>query len=359
MKLEYKPDFSEVQARLRAWFAHEDETPILQVFARKRTAPERELLSGWTLVHNLDNPDRAFDLYESYMRETFYGGQAFPNLFINLGPGIPAAYLGREPHITENTVWFEGQEAMPWDEILSKRLDPQDKWWRITRDLTARAAERGRGKFFSSVTDLNGVLNNLGSLRGTQQLLVDCIDTPELVKKATTLLTDIWLACFDELMAISRRYQEGSSNWMNIWFPGIGSDVQCDFSAMISPAMFEEFVMPDLVRQVEHMDQSIFHWDGPGQIPHLDHLLSIKKLSGLQWVPGAGNPDTGSPKWFPLYERILRAGKLLVLQGMDPAGVEGVLRQFGRRGLLITVRCASEDEARELLAAAPKWVGQS
>lgn len=356
MELRYKPDFAEMQARMRAWFDHEEmERPIIQVVAPRSDAPERPAWSGWTLVRSLERPAHALDLYEAYCRDTYFGGEAFPNLWINLGPGIPAAYLGREPVIAENTVWFEGREPMPWDEILARRLDPAQRWWRITRDLTAMAALRGRGKYFASMTDLNGVHNILGSLRGTQQLLLDCLDSPAQVKQASSLIADIWLECFDELVRITQEHQEGSSSWMGIWFPGIGSDVQSDFAAMLSPAMFEEFVMPDLERQCRHVEQSIFHWDGPGQIPHLDLLLSIAELDGIQWVPGAGNPDTGSPRWYPLYHRVLDAGKLLVLQGMDPSSVQAVVRELGAQGLLISTSCATEGEARELLAQVPRW----
>ena len=356
MELLYKPDFAEMQARMRAWFAHEEmDRPIIQVTAPRAEALDRPAWSGWTLVRNLERPDYALDLYEAYCRDTYFGGEAFPNLWINLGPGIPAAYLGRDPQIAENTVWFEGREPMPWDEILAKRLEPDQSWWRITQELTARASRRGQGKYFASVTDLNGVHNILGSLRGTQRLLVDYLDSPELVKQASSLITDIWLQCFDELVGITQEQQEGSSSWMGIWFPGIGSDVQSDFSAMLSPAMFEEFILPDLQRQCQHVEQSIFHWDGPGQIPHLDLLLGIPELNGIQWVPGAGGPDTGSPKWFPLYRRIRDADKLLVLQGMDACEVEGVVREFGPNGLLITTSCATEGEARDLLASVPNW----
>ena len=67
--------------------------------------------------------------------------------------------------------------------------------------------------------------------------------------------------------------------------------------------------MPHLQEECRNLDWSIYHWDGPGQIPHLDLLLDIPELTGIQWVPGAGKPGTGSPKWFDLYRRIQARGK--------------------------------------------------
>ena len=57
---------------------------------------------------------------------------------------------------------------------------------------------------------------------------------------------------------------------------------------MISPAMFERFVMPDLVACCDHLDHGFYHLDGKGEIPHLDLLLSIPRLRGIQWIPGDG-----------------------------------------------------------------------
>lgn len=356
MQLRYKPDWDQARQRMEAWWAGEIvDRAVIQVTAPRWGVSPPPTWSSWTLVHSLDDPEAAMAQFEAYCAGTFFGGEAFPNLWINLGPGITAAYLGRTPQIAEETVWFEADEPMPWETILNLKLDADNKWWRITRELTALAAELGAGKFFASVTDLNGVLNVLGFLRGTQQLLLDCMDAPDLVKLASARITDIWLRCFDELVEITQRHQEGSSSWMGIWFPGRGSDVQCDFAAMISPRMFEEFVLPDLRRQCQYMEQSIFHWDGPGQIPHLDLLLEVPELDGIQWVPGAGNPDAGSPRWYPLYRRIQAKGKRLVLQGMDCRDVERVMAELQHEGLLITTRCETEGEARDLLANVAKW----
>jgi 5-methyltetrahydrofolate--homocysteine methyltransferase len=33
-----------------------------------------------------------------------------------------------------------------------------------------------------------------------------------------------------------------------------------------------------------------YHLDGKGELPHLDQLLAIEELAGVQWVPGEGSP---------------------------------------------------------------------
>jgi len=353
--VQYKEDWDKTQQRFAGWLAGEAfARPLIQVTAPRRGTTGSSSWTGWNFVHDPEHPEKAIEAFEQRCRITYFGGEAFPNLWINMGPGCLAAYLDCEPLILPGTVWFR-EANLSWDEILQVQLDPENEWWRRTRDFTHLACQYGAGKFFVGVTDLNAVLNVIAFLRGNERLLVDLIENPNQVKQACQHILDLWFACYDELLGITRRCGEGCSTWMGLWFPGRGSDVQCDFSAMISPAMFEEFVVPHLQEQCRRLDHSIYHWDGPGQIPHLDLLLDIPELDGIQWVPGAGNPPVGSPKWFDLYKRIQAKGKLLVLQGMARQDVQRVLEELSPRGLLISTTCDSEQEARDLLRCAEQW----
>ena len=180
----------------------------------------------------------------------------------------------------------------------------------------------------------------------------DLFDSPAQVKALCDRVSELWFRYYAGQYDLVRDKMEGTSAWMGIWSPGRWYPIQCDFSALISPRMFEEFALPYLAEQCRWLDNAIYHWDGPGQIPHLDLLLQIKELNGIQWVPGAGNEPTGSPKWFPLYRRILAAGKNLVLCEVAPERVEPLIQELGPRGLLIQTACRTEEEADALLKRA-------
>lgn len=350
----YRPDWDKVQQRWQAWLAGQNDSPIVQVKAPLKV-PATHGWNGWNFVHDMAHPERAFEAFDRYCQQVHFGGDEFPNVFLNLGPGIPAAYLGCQVDIRPDTVWFEDAE-MSWEQILATRLDANEKWWKYTLDIFRMAGQYARDKFVVGMTDLNGVMNIVGSLRGTQRLLLDVIEEPEQVREAAVHVNRIWLDCYDQLYAITQQYQCGISNWMNIWGPGRFSDVQCDFAALISPGMFERFVLPEIQDECRRLDWSIFHLDGPGQIPHLDMLLDIPELTGIQWIPGAGKPQTGSPEWFDMYKRIQARGKLLVLQGMNKADVQRVVQEFDPRGLLISVLgCKTPQEADDMAESVRRW----
>ena len=58
--------------------------------------------------------------------------------------------------------------------------------------------------------------------------------------------------------------------------------------------------------------------DGIGQIPHLDQLLAMDEIKGIQWVPGDGEPCTRN--WDELMSKILASGKKLIHRTQKPDG---------------------------------------
>lgn len=53
----------------------------------------------------------------------------------------------------------------------------------------------------------------------------------------------------------------------------------------------------------------MYHLDSVGAMHHLPALLEIEELNAIQWTPGVGEPQGGSPKWYDLYKKILAGGK--------------------------------------------------
>ncbi|MCF7740278.1 MAG: hypothetical protein K9N00_00650 [Candidatus Marinimicrobia bacterium] len=237
-----------------------------------------------------------------------------------------------------------------------KRWWNNEKWWQLTKNLTDKIGSFGLGKFFTTITDLNGSLNNLASLRGNQSLLTDLIVNPKKVKHACEKIVDTWLDCYEIICKITTQYQPGSITWMGIWFPGRGSDLQSDFSAMISPDIFQQYVIPDIKRQTEKLDQTLYHLDGPRQLGHAKHLLQIDELDGIQWVPGAGEQGVGSEKWFDLYENIQSHGKKLILHWMDKKKIKNVLKKLSHKDLLISTMVDSQDETDQIINDSKNWV---
>lgn len=79
----------------------------------------------------------------------------------------------------------------------------------------------------------------------------------------------------------------------------------------------------------------MFHLDGHQCIPHLDLLLDIEPLDAVEWTPDPQVPGGGDPAWYPLYRKILAAGKSVQAIGVKPEEVEPLLDSVGGKGMYI------------------------
>ena len=176
--------------------------------------------------------------------------------------------------------------------------------------------------------------------------------------EAINSVQSVWKDIFYSLYAIITADQPFSTSWMPLlsdkpWYP-----LQCDFSSMISPSMFDEFVLPALHKEAKLLSRSIFHLDGPGELPHLDSILKIEEINGIQWVPGAKMEtmetdsrfyDLADSEWISLYRKIQASGRNLVLMNAHPHDVDRLLSKLSPEGLYISTFCDSQDDAEALL----------
>jgi hypothetical protein len=82
---------------------------------------------------------------------------------------------------------------------------------------------------------------------------------------------------------------------------------------------------------------------------HLDALLNIDELDAIEWTPQSGIEGGGHERWYPMYKKILDAGKCVQAIGVLPEQVKPLLDACGAPGLFILMwGAASESQARRL-----------
>jgi len=347
----YREDWYTIKGIYKAWWNKELDYPLLQVGSPREGITEYKGYDGWGFLRYKYYPEKVIDLFEERCKDTYFGGESFPNLWMNLGAGALASYYTGFLKFdgNTNTSWFE--YPLPWEEVERLEFKEDNEWWQYTKYITRLSIERGKGRFIVGTTDIGGVLDVLSSFRGAQNLLIDLIEEPDRVLNMLDKILLSWFKVYEELYNIIKESQEGTSAWMSIWCHKKWYPLQCDFSYMISPKMFKRFVDPYIANQCRWLDYSIYHLDGPGEIPHLDMLLEIPELTGIQWVPGDGNPQCDSPRWFSMYKKILEHNKLLVLQSFDnKSNIPKMLGELPNKGkILISTWFNSQQEAEDFI----------
>ncbi len=308
------------------------------------------LPSQMTREFLLEKPvDEVLDEHQMLLEARQFFGDAWPKWWSNFGPGIVAGFLGADVHCTPDTatVWYEAAKRGAIED-LHFRYDADNIWRRRIYDLTTRAIERWGDKVCVAHTDLGGNLDILASFRTTEKLLFDLYDSPAEVDRLVGEITSLWMRYYDELSETIQKAGRGTTPWGPIWSPGRSYMLQSDFCAMISPEMFERFVLPDLAACCAKLDHAFYHLDGPGAIRHLDMMLSLEKLAGIQWIPGDGQPQ--AHEWLPLLKRIRDGGKLCQVY-VTAEWAQTIAREIGGRGFVFYILSFinSQEEADDIM----------
>ena len=352
-ELEYKEDWPRSARRLEAWWDREViDRAVIQVYAPRDGVTRREIPAPPTLEERWTNVGYAVEAASERLRTTYFGGDAFPMYFPNIGPDVFAGYLGCDIVFGEDTSW-----SVPliedWRHPPRLWLDPENKWWQLTLEMTRAAVDAGAGRFIVGLTDLHGGLDAVAALRDPQNLALDLIEHPDAVKKAVDDLIPVWFEVYEGLRQAINPRIPGTTTWLTVWSAGRCYPVSCDFICMISSEMFEEFVLKDLRAETDWLDRSIFHLDGPAAVRHLDALLQMPRIHAIQWVPGEKVPHEPMTNWIPLLQKIQAAGKGLHLS-VRAEEVEPLLTALQPEGLILQTSTATEEEARRLVRLVEK-----
>ena len=145
-----------------------------------------------------------------------------------------------------------------------------------------------------------------------------------------------------------------------IWGPGRTVKLQCDFSAMMSPANFRDFVQDSLRQQAEKADCVLYHLDGPDAIKHMDALMEIDGIDALQWTSGDAGPDGTLEDWYGIYDKARAAGKSLWVKVYSGdfedwiRNVDRLVERYGSHSLFLFFPEMSLEQANTLLDHAEK-----
>ena len=351
--LRYRPDWSEAQARLTAWWHGEDLGRAMLLLTAPRTEPWEEIPAlqqpdGWESRYSTKSLAYSVNHALRSCLHNLYLGEAVP-YYPSGDPaaGAVAMYLGCTGIEAPGTVWHEPCIESP--ETARFEYDPDNPAWRWTNDVLDQVLPAAQGKFYQQFPDLIEGLDVLAAMRGTSPMLMDLLDRPEWVHQSLARITDLYFRYYDLLYDRIRDEVGGCVFWC--WAPGRLAKLQCDCCAMLSPNQFREFMVPVFLQMTERLSYSFYHLDGIEATRHLDALLSLPRLQMVQWTPGAGQPGMADESWFPMYHRIIDAGKKVFLPWIPIEGLPGIRQEFGRdsRQFMIGCRAADAQHAAECL----------
>ena len=312
-------------------------------------APAKDLSQKWF------DPQWRAEYLDWYVAHSSLKADILPVANTQLGPGSLAAILGGVFEGGEDTIWIHPNPDFT-DEII---FNPEHPNWILHKELLKACKAKANGHYFVGMPDLMEGLDVLAALKGTDRVLLDTVMQPEILEQQMQQINDIYFKVFDELYDIIREGDEMAFCYFSSWAPGKMSKLQSDISTMISQDDYRRFVQPFIREQCQKIDYTLYHLDGVGAMHHLPALLEIEELNAIQWTPGVGEPQGGSPKWYDLYKKILAGGKSVMACWVTLDELKPLLDHIGADGVHLEMDFHNEKEVEQAMRIVEEYTGSS
>ena len=344
----WKPNLEETKKRYINWWNHKGIILNMWEHFQEGVKPHADIPMPPT-PRNLNqkwfDPEWRADYLDWYVAHSSLMADMLPVANTQLGPGSLAAILGGVFEGGEDTIWIHPNPNYS-DDIV---FNPNHPNYLLHKDLLKACKRKAQGHYYVGMPDLMEGLDVLAAIKGTDQVLLDTVMQPEMLEHQMQQINDIYFQVFDELYDIIREGDEMAFCYFSSWAPGKMSKLQSDISTMISVDDYRRFVQPFIREQCQKIDYTLYHLDGVGAMHHLDALLEIKELNAIQWTPGVGEPQGGSPKWYDLYKKILAHGKSIMACWVTLDELRPLLDNIGGDGVHLEMDFHNEREVEQAI----------
>jgi len=348
------PHFSieERVARFRGFYQRANERPLLGFFVGsdyplRRYRASAGLPTGRALVPEdfavepyLDDCDRLFAVHEACGGDFIWSASAFwgiPWLEAALGcpifadPAAGSIHALRPPH-------FAGPESVPG-------FDAAAPWMRLASEFLDRMAERGRGRWPIGTTRMRGIADLLSALYGGTEFILAMLERPEEVKQVCGRLTDFWIAFARLQLAGIPLFHGGvGSFYYHLWAPPGTVWHQEDAAALLSPALYHEFIREHDNRIADAFDAVIMH-QHPTRFVPTDSYLDMPFLA-LELHVDEGGPSVETLQ--TVHARILAHKPLIIWGNLSLRDLDRLFRKLPPAGLAVITVVSSPDHAGEI-----------
>lgn len=352
--MKYKADWPAARQRLTAlWQGERLDRPCIAVRASQPVAnptpvpPAADDEAQWL------DPAHLTALAQYQIENTWWGGEAIPSHLL-MGGWVMS--LGGTPRFSPHTIWFETRDV-DFTQPSPFRYDPSSPWTqKHEAALLALCKLADRDDFLVGSPCLLPANDLLSMHMSTQAFLVALMDHPEWMAEAILSGARDQLRTGQEINRQVRERHEfwyGNAGWMPFWAPAPYIATQSDVSCMLSPAMFDRFVLPELEVYGQAHNAMWYHLDGGDAKQHLPRLLSLPFLRVIQYVPAPFEPANG-PGHLEMYRAIQAAGKIVHIE-VPRQNVEPLVRELDPALLMLQTWCDSRAAGEKLLADSVEW----
>jgi len=314
-------------------------------FARLETGPGR-------MTPEMINPK---SFLEDWDRSFIHTEDRAEDLFMVASPyaAVPwmEAIAGCEVYVSpaSGSIWAEHPDPS-WEGLSRVGLDPNNPWLLKLVECAKVLREHAAGRYPISTPILRGVSDIATALLGPQRFVLEFYDHPRELRQLLARCAEIWQGTGRALVETFGRFQGGQcAGRRRVWTPGTCMLYQDDAAAVLSPALFQEFVLPCEQEILKQYARTMIHTHSGTLHIMIDGLLSLGSLHGIEVQFDPSGPSLSA--LLHCFKRIQEHKALLIsgeLADLTIDGIKTLLRELSPRGLCLLPKVSTEEEADAL-----------
>ncbi|MDW7658054.1 MAG: hypothetical protein SCM11_12870 [Bacillota bacterium] len=236
------------------------------------------------------------------------------------------------------------------DQCLNADILHNNPWFETYIAFTERLVEWSQGRFPVGQPILRGISDMLGALLGQTEMIYALYDEPEKIAGLATGATELFLSVVQQQFSRIPPFGNGYSiGFYHVWTPGRCIWFQDDLSALLSPDLFSQFVLPHIRAICKGYDFSAMHLHA-ASFQHLDAILLLDQLKAVEINKDIGGPSIQA--MLPIFHKIVSQGKRLIIWGaLDLEDLQVIRQELTGQPVFLNIVADSVGLARHLQAA--------
>lgn len=338
--------------RLTRWLGRRNTTPLLgftlgsyyplhRYPTGSRRLPEGPVSPEHVLVEEfLDDTERLFALHEEAGGDFVFTAAPFlglPWLEASLGCGVVADHASGSTRSTPPP-GFAGHPVIP-------PFSLHNPWVAKMLEFIPALEAQSAGRFPVGVTLMRGVSDLLSALYGPENFVFRLHDDPEEIRRVVHALTEYWIAFGCCLLDRLPVFHGGTGSFLfSLWCPGRTIWLQEDAVALLSPALYQEFIYPADCRIAATFEHTMMHLHPTRFIPSAQ--LAATALGAIELHIDHDGPR--APSLERHYRAILASKPLLIWGDLTAADLDFIFSSLPPAGLAVNVVVETPQEAQAL-----------
>jgi hypothetical protein len=337
----FKKYYSRKNSRALVGFFVGSEYPLERYPASRKLPSGRPLKpEDFNCQDFLEDCDRLFQQHEEIGGDFIWSASAFWGI-----PWIEAALGCEIISAPESGSIYSIAPANFAENPHIKEFDPDGPWIKKMVEFIDVLALHSHGRYPLATTRMRGIADLLAALYGNELFLYKMMEKPSEVEKICEKLTDFWVKFGKiQLDHIPLFHGGVGSFYYNLWAPEGSVWHQEDAAALLSPQMYQKFILPCDRKIASSFNGCFMHMHPTGFYPYKELLKT--QMTAIELHLDHAGPNCQA--LYPVYQEIQKQKPLLIWGEIEERDLEWIFENLSPQGLAINIMLKTKKEARDI-----------